>query len=318
MYNYLIRVPSDGEGSSVQKAVISRLETFNKGGKSNNTDSNNEKNISDGYLLFDSGDEMEIRFVLVCEEEVSDEMMKKLNAIFEKNVKAEIISTENCNNERQKRITAAKELKAAFNDNDDYHDCDNDYYYRGKKEPQFVTKNSDQLYEKAGDLAGFTEFRAFLKNYMNYIDQTAEMTANSLYNIVLINKSGVSFDPHIELLYGILADKGLLTEQIIIKGDIYDAKHSNRETQFVYVIEDEWKTDDREPNSEELLLCAIFGDRVERTTSSTSDKEELFEKIKNSRNIYITTMAQEEFERVSTIDCFRVAFPHSPKIKLFA
>ena len=303
MYNYLIKVPSDGVALSAQKAVISRLESFNKGCKSNNNNSDNDKNINKGYLMFDSGDERETRFIMVCEEEASDEIMKKLNAIFEKNVKAEKINAD-CSKERQKRINIAKELMAAGDDHS------NGYYYLGKKEPLFVTENCAQLYEKAGDLAGFTEFRPFLESYMEYIDQTAGMTANSLYNVVLINKSRVCFDRHIELLYGILAGKGLLTEQVIIKGDIHDANHTDRETQFVYVIKDEWKTDDREPTSEELLLIAIFGDRCKNTVSSTSDKDELFKKIKNSRNIYITTMEQEEYERISTIDSFHVAFPH--------
>ena len=168
--------------------------------------------------------------------------------------------------------------------------------YHGDQKTLIVTESTDQLLEKANAMIGFTEYKKFFNNFADYIDRTASMRAKALHNVVLINKCGVCLDSHIELLYGLFASKGLLMEHVMITGEKYQAEESKKETKCVYLIEDEWRTDD--------------GGEYFRAT----DEVKLFNKIRRSGNFYITTMTQEEYDKLSTLDCFNAAFPNAVTI----
>jgi len=287
MFHYLIRVPSDNVALISEDAVIARLESYNG---------------SSAYLLFDSGDAAEKRFVMVSEEKLSEDGLSKLRGIFEQDVKAEELRAEHIDGKLLQKFCTAKDLMAG-RDN-----------YNGKKKSLFTTESCSQLLEKADAMPGFAAFHTFLEEFSLYIDRTADMSANAMYNVVFVNQCETELNPCIELLCRFFAAGGLLAEQVMIKGTIYDAQHTAKETQCAYVIEDEWKTDDSQNQSdfspEDRLLVAIFGGDDINEHSSTLDKTRLFEKILHSRNVYITSMSQEDYAEVSGLDSFAAAFPH--------
>jgi len=283
MVHFLIKVPSDGEASTTHEVLVFRLESFNDNSR---------------YLLYDSGDETEMRFILVCEDEISEKTQEKLKSIFRKDVEAEEISIESIDQKTLSKILVARKLMV-----DDVNCC-------GKKKYLFTTKNSSQLLETAGAAVSAKEFTKFLVEYTDYIDRTADIAVNSMHNVVIINDHDVNLEPYIELLYGIMAAKGLLIEHIMIHGNMSDLRHTNRETQCVYVIEDEWELDDNDDyfplSAHEQLLNAIFG---EESFSAASLRTDLLTKIKDSNNIYIAPMKQDEYYKMVKHDLFSVAFP---------
>ena len=288
MVHYLIRVPNDAEMPVSHEVINFKLESFNSDGN---------------YIMYDSGDENEMRFVMVSEDEITEKTSGKLKGIFKKDIAADIIGIESIDRKMLGKIRVAKELMA------------NDDNYRGKKKTVFSTESCSKVLEKADAVIGSAEFKAFLADFVDYIDRTAEIPVKSLYNVVIINNHDVCLEPHIELLYGIMAAKGLLIEHSIIRGDNVDLRYTNRETQSVYVIEGGWDYEDDDecyrPSAEERLLNAIFG---ETARSGASCRSELLAKIKDSSNIYITSMKQEEYDRMSKIDMFAVAFPNAVTI----
>jgi AAA+ superfamily predicted ATPase len=164
--------------------------------------------------------------------------------------------------------------------------------YSGTQKAMFVTDTADQLTDKVNAMIGFTKFKEFYRNFVDYISRTSGLTAKCLYNIVLINKCGICLDEHIKLLYEMLAVNGLLNEHVMIVGEKYEAKSTNKETRFVYVIDDEWETDD------------------DGEYYRASDEVELCNKIRKSSNIYITSMTEGEYAKFSVLPCFNAAFPN--------
>ena len=290
MLYYLIRVPNDEETPISQDVMSFRLESFN-----------NEEN----YLLFDGGDQKEMRYILVSEDdyEESEKIPARLKSVFKKGIVVEAIGMEDIDQKILNKIRVAKELMSG-GDN-----------YRGNLTPMFYTGDYDQVIEEADTTIGSGRFKAFLVDFMDYIDRTADISVNAMYNVVLINNHDVTLKPHIDLLYRVLAIKGLLIEYAIIKGDKSDLRYTNRETRSVFVIEDDWSFSDGDeyyrPTAEDKLLNAIFGDVG---CSAASHRSELLAKIKDSVNIYITSMKQEEYDRLSEIDLFAVAFPNATNI----
>jgi hypothetical protein len=242
-------------------------------------------NDSGHYLLFDGGDETEKQFVMVTAKKLTKPMTTELNDIFEAPVTATEINVKTIDRKTFKKIHAIKDLMA------------NDNKCRGDSKTLLVTDTTERLIEKADDIIGFSEYKEFLNNLSDYIDRTSKIRAKCLYNVVLINKFGVCLDKYIELLYGLFASKRLLMEYVMITGSQYDAERNRKETKCVYFIDDEW---DFEDNGEFL---------------KASDEVRLFEKIRKSSNIYITSMTQEQYDKLSVLDCFAAAFPNKTVIE---
>lgn len=264
MLHYYIKVPACGDTLTTRETIVSRVEYYNN---------------RQHYLLFESGDDAEIRFVMVCEKRLTKTALTELKNIFEVAVQAEEINTASVSHDVLKKIKTAKALMT-----------DNDYC--GNQKTLLFTDNLERIYEKADAAVGLARYKEFLAFLSGYIDRTAEMTAKSLYNVVLINEHGVNLDQYTELLYGLYAAKGLLLEYVMIKGDMDDARRTDKETRFVYVIEDKWKVDD----SDEYFRA--------------SDEVKVLKKIRRSSNIYVTSMKQADYQKLSALDSFEAAFPH--------
>ena len=279
MFHYLVRVPSEDSTLISEDAVVSRLDSYNGSSK---------------YLLYESGDSAETRFLMVSDEKLSEDDTTKLRSVFERTVVVEDLTVDAISDGMLCKLRTTIDLMA---DTGSFH---------GKKKTLLVTDDCAQVLEKADELTGNSTFRAFLEGFSDYIDRSKDMTAKAMYNVVLVNQGKASPDSFLESLARFLAAKGLLTEQVMITGDIRDATNTERETRLVYVIDDTWKTKD-DASDEDLLLSLIFGGSSE---SSTSDMHRLFRKIRESCNIYITAMEQADFDRISTLDSFAITFPH--------
>ena len=264
MYHYIVKVPSDGDVLTAKETIIQRLEYFN-----------NRYN----YLLFDSADANEKRFIMVAEKKLNKNTKTELQDIFEMPVSIEAISIKTVDRKTLKKIHIAKALMI----NDDYS---------GDQKTLIVTDSAEQILDKVNAMIGFTKYKEFFKGFSDYINDTTEMRAKSLYNVVLINKCGICLNHHIELLYGLLSVKGLLTEHVMIVGGKWEAESTKKETKFLYYIEDDWQVDD--------------GGEYFRA----SDEVKLLNKIRRSDNIYMTAMTQEQYDKLSTLDCFNTAFPN--------
>ena len=264
MHHYFVKVTSSKEILATKETIINRLEYFNDRSQ---------------YLLFDSANRIEKRFILVIEKKVTKNKLTELKDIFETAVSAEEINVKAVDHQILKKIHIAKMLMV-----------DDDYY--GDRQILFVTDTADDLRIKTNEMVGFTKFKEFFTEYDAFLDSTMKMNAKSLYNIVLINKSGVCLDAHIELLYNLLSAKGILTEHVVITGDKHDVQRIKKETKCAYVIKDEWEIGDN---------SAYF---------KASDEVKLFNKIVRSNNIYITAMKQEDYTKLSALDCFTAAFPN--------
>ena len=182
MHHYYITVPSSGEVLTAKETIVSRLEYYND---------------CDSYLLFDGGNEHEKRFVMVTAKKMDKHMLNGLKEVFEAAVTAEAINIKSIDRMTLKKIHAAKSLMA------------NNHGYRGEQKTLLVTDTSDRLMEKADGMIGYSAFKEFYSNYASYIDRTASIKAKCLYNTVFVNKCGICLDAHVELLYGMLATKGV-------------------------------------------------------------------------------------------------------------
>jgi len=266
MYHYIVKVPAVSETLVSMDSIVTRIDYFN-----------NKKN----YLLFDGGDDTGKRFIMVTEKRITQALQAELKDIFEVAVSYEPVNVNTIDRKRLKKIHIAKKLM-----------LNNDYVH-GDQKTLLVTDTVDRLIEKTNKMIGFTKFKTFFKDIAGYIDETAEMGAKCLYNVVLINECGIPLYDHINLLYGMFSASGLLMEHVMITGDRYDARVTEKETGFVYFIEDEWNMED-------------MGE-----TFRASDEVKLFNRIKRSNNIYITTMTQEEYKKLSVFDLFNSVFPHT-------
>ena len=271
MYHYFVKVPSWREALTLESTITDRLEYFN-----------------DRYqhLLYDSGDETEKRFIFVSEKRITDNMRKELKDIFETAVQTEAISVKTVNRKTLKQIHIAKSLMVS-----------NDY--NGEQKSLLVTDSHEQLLEKVNGMIGFTKFKDFFKNFADYIDRTAGVRAKCLYNTVIINNVGVSLDTHVELLFSLLSTKGLILEHSMITGSKWEARSTEKETRFVYYIDDEWISDD------------------DGEYYRASDEVKLLDRISRSDNIYITAMNQDQYDKISVLDCFKAAFPNTATIDEF-
>ena len=93
MYHYHMRVPSWGESRKIDRAICDRLDNFNV--------------INDRYLMFDSGDDAEIRFILVSKSELTENTLISLKTVFEAEILAEEIGIENADSKTARKIDAA-------------------------------------------------------------------------------------------------------------------------------------------------------------------------------------------------------------------
>jgi SpoVK/Ycf46/Vps4 family AAA+-type ATPase len=265
MYHYIIKVPQSGEVITARETIVDRVEYYND---------------SSHYLLFDGGNELEQRFIMVSEKRVTKANLTELQNIFERTVTAETIEIKTIDRKTLRKIRTVKQLMV----NNDYN---------GDQKHLLVTETADQLILKADELIGYTKFKEFYKTLADYIDRTAEMKAKCLYNTVLINKCGVCLETHTELLYSLFAAKGLLTEQVMLTGGKYEANRNEKNSGCVYIINDEWESDD----DDELFRA--------------SEEVKLLKKIRKSYNIFITTMKPEQYAALSVLDCFGTAFPNT-------
>ena len=285
MYHYIINVPNDSKSLITKETVCSRLDEYNSDNR---------------YLMYDSGDSNWKRYILIDETELTDELLVKLKNLFEAEIKVDAVDPTSVDRNRLEKIHVAKELMV-------------NQYCCGRRKPLIIEETTQQLIRKANAMIGLRKYKQFISGLVDYIDRTASLKLKPIYNVVLINKSGIKLDPQIELIYGIFASKGLLLDQVITKGNIDDAKYMNCETRCVYVIEDSWKTSDKDEFSEradeDKLLATVFNEDSDEGNCA-SGMTSLFSKIIDRNNIYITTMKQDEYDKVSRLDGFSIAFPH--------
>jgi AAA+ superfamily predicted ATPase len=270
IFHYIVKVPSSGESLTAKETVLNRLEYFNS---------------RCHYLLFDSGSETEKRFIMVSDKKLTKSITTELKNIFEIPVTAEAIDVKAIDRKTLKKIHIAKMLMH-----------DDNYNYSGEQTTILVTDSAEGIIEKVDSMLGAAKYKEFFKGFSDYIDRSAGMMAKALYNTVFINRCGVCLDNHVELLYGLLAVKGLLTEHVMIAGNKWEAKNTEKETRFLYYVRDDWRTDD----GEEFLRA--------------SDEVKLFNKIRRSDNVYVTAMTQGQYDKLSALDCFTAAFPNTVTI----
>ncbi|MCL2045308.1 MAG: AAA family ATPase [Oscillospiraceae bacterium] len=284
MVHYRIIVCYDGEDVPSNDVISFKLDALN-----------NESN----YLFYDCGNKCELRFIYLAEEEDAETNIEKIKRAFKGDVTIERINIESVDQKILNKIRIAQELMTSGNS------------FSGRKEEIFVMKDGEPLISETEASFPSSKFDTFLTNYSNYIDRTDSIKANCLYNVVFINDYDLDLKDSFYALYQVLAEKGKLIEHAVIKGDKRDYQRTFRETQHMYIIDDEWDLDDdleSRPNSpEEKLLYAILGEDHFKNTSDQT----LFDEIINSNNVHITSMKQAEYNRLARNELFTVAFPHT-------
>jgi hypothetical protein len=261
MYHYRVKMPAWEDTRAGYKEICGRLKDFNAIGKGH-------------YLMFDSGDETEMRFIFVSERELDAPVLSEIHDIFNVEITAEPISIENINAITAKKIDAIKSNMA-------------DFPYSGCQASLMPTETLESTLEYADTAAGSTKYKEFFKDFAGYIDRTAEEDKKAIYNVALIDNSGTNILLHLSMLYLLYAAKGLIIEPIYIIGSCCDALETEKETGFMYIIDD-WD---------------LYDDDVKIY-------KELFEKIRGSQNIYITLLSQKEYDTLSKTDYFEEAFPN--------
>ncbi|MCL2046875.1 MAG: AAA family ATPase [Oscillospiraceae bacterium] len=283
MVHYRIIVRYDGEGIPSNDVISFKLDAL--------IDENN-------YLLFDSGNKNELRFIYLTEEEDVEAHIKKIEGAFKGVASTERISIESVDQKILSKIRIAQNLMSSGN------------IFSGIKEEKFIVEDCEQFISDIEMSFPSSKFNTFLSEYSDYIDRTDSIKANCLYNVVFINNHDLNLNGNYDALYKVLANKGKLIEHAVIKGNIRDCQFTFRETQHMYIIDDEWDIDDIESgpkDQEEVLLYAIFGeDRCKFASDQT-----LFHKIINSNNVHMTSMKQSEYDILARNDLFTVAFPHT-------
>ena len=284
MVHYRIIVCYDGEGVPSNDVISFKLDALN-----------DESN----YLLFDGGSRSELRFIYLTEEEDVEANIKKIESAFKGDISAERISIESVDQKILSKIRIAQDLMTSRNT------------FSGKKEEIFIMEDCGRFVSETEASFPSSKFDTFFKNYSDYIDRTDGIQANSLYNAVFINDYDLDLEESFNALYQVLVEKGKLIEHAVIKGNKRDYQRTFRETQHLYIIEDEWNIEDdleNRPNSpEEMLLYAVFGEDHFKNVSDQT----LFDKIINSNNVHLTSMKQDVYNSLAKSDLFTVAFPHT-------
>ena len=288
MHQYTLSVPIISENLTTSEVINNRLESFN----------NNEQ-----YIVFDNSSESAQQFILVSKKDTTEEdIVAELKSMFDHQVAVCEIKASDIDDKTNKKIQTAKRLMITAS-------CDDDY--RGKKKPLLVTETITQIFEAVNNIIGFSGFKKFFNDMDDYIDRIVGINVKAMHNIAFVNKSGACLDEHVELLYKLFCTKGSLDEHVIIKGDVYDARYTDRETRFLYHIDDNW---DRRNNSDEWG----FGWDEEDDTNTDdnegyplfSNEVKLLNRIIRSNNIYVTSLNPEVYNKISKLECFGAAFPN--------
>jgi len=257
-------------------------------------------NSNEQYLLFQEKTESEQRFLLVSDKEDDEEsIIKTQKGVFGNHIRVEKINDTTDGKETETRVQHVKKLMVNLGKDDGYE---------GIRTTLIVTETAKQLEAKANEIIGFSQYKEFFRNLNSYIDRTSNIQAKNLYNIVIVNKCNANLDAQVELLYKLFAVKGLLEEQAVIKGDFWDARHTNRETKLLYHIDDDWygnKDEDFWQSSSE------YNDESSDKIYQTDSREmRLLNKIMTSSNIYITSITPAVYKKLKELETFEMVFPN--------
>ena len=269
MYHYHVRVPAWEESQRINRAISDRLDRFNYRNKGH-------------YLMFDNGNDDEMRFILVSEIEITETILTSVKDIFRTEVLTEEIDVNNADPKTARKIDAAI---ASISNN---VTC-------GCHITLFPAWTLEFALEKANEIPGSGQYKAYCAGFPDYAERTAGTGKKAIYNVVLINNmGGLAADFHLTALHLLYAATGVITDPTVIVGDVNEAQDTEKDTGLFYIICDYWETDGREEFFKGLC-----------------------DKIKQSNNIYITAMSQEKYDMISLIDGFADAFPNVITIDKF-
>lgn len=167
----------------------------------------------------------------------------------------------------------------------------------GEEESRLNLLTAEEIISEADKLTGFSGYKQFFHSYATYVDNMKRLGMWGHYNVVIVNSCGANENFFVEQLYSLLAAKGIIADQRIIRGDLEDAVKTAPNTAYMYSIQQRWdfgKKDD-----------FFFG----------LPQESAFHLLERRRNVYVTSMDRQQYEKAMELDYFKLMFTHSMDIK---
>ncbi|MBK5262445.1 MAG: AAA family ATPase, partial [Peptostreptococcaceae bacterium] len=214
----------------------------------------------------------------------TDEELKELANLLETSIKLELIEINQMTAVQLSSIKIAKKMMLG------------DDYMCGMHKVKWIIKSKAEVCENVNSLIGFEDFKLFFKKLCVYIDNVKKSMSKGNYNIVLINNCGADEEMFIKMIYELYISLGVVMDMSIIAGDLDDALRTQKDTPFLYEVNENWN----------------FGGNENRL--AVTNVEGSFRKLGKRETIYITTMDKVQYERAKDISSFTTLFIHSVEI----
>ena len=162
----------------------------------------------------------------------------------------------------------------------------------GESFPRFTAKSRDEVIGEINGLIGFGEFKEACRGLCQYHDNVKKGKKRANYNLVLVMGCTTETDLFVEMLYDLYLSLGVIADPVWITGDVDDAFRTDRNTPFLFYIEQKWG----DPGDDHLAM-------------TETDKQ--MYKLCKRETIYIAVCDKVQYEKLRETDSFNRLFPHS-------
>jgi hypothetical protein len=154
-----------------------------------------------------------------------------------------------------------------------------------------------QALSEAEQLLGFGEFKEAMHKLDRYIRNSRLAHCEPHCGVVLVKNCGVNEDIFIDHLYDLLLAEGVILEPSVASGDLRDASETNRDSAFLYRIDEDWE---RSGHSRYLPM---------------THQARMLQKLAERRTIYVTSVNAKVYEALKDDVRFRSVFPCAIKLE---
>jgi AAA+ superfamily predicted ATPase len=236
------------------------------------------------FLSSEVGDDgLKLRFLYIAEaEDDADDfrlMMQRVDSALETKTEYERLYPEHLKPHELKALRTAKRLMQRN-------------AYCGESAVLWPRLDTLGVLNAADEMIGFGEFKSGLRKLRDYCEAVRLRGAKGVYNVVFLNTGGVEPTPFVRSVYELLSSEGLLDDHCVITGELNDAVRTDKDTAFVYHIDQMWDIDSR------------------NDYRSASKAVRLLQKLAKRNAVYVTSMDRTQYEQAIEVDDFRRVFAH--------
>jgi len=228
-----------------------------------------------------NSDKVHIVFVL-SEKRKQNEIRKDLIDVFGQPVQYQPFNLASMTDKQHRVVQTAKRLLA-------------NQHCRGNISTRFSSKSTEKCLKEIDDITGFGSFKDACRQMCIYHSNAKRLGKNANYNLALVLDCKADTDIFVEHIFDLYASLGIITDPSIASGDVDDAVYSDRDTAYLFVIEENW--------------LSYLSDHLIDT-----DLDRKLTKLCRRDTIYIAICDRRQYEKLVESDGFMRLFPQSIEI----